>query len=137
MNKCTSVLSLARNDISLIVFQNARKDDDSKGSSDSSSSHLPVNIANGTINFSMGKMLPTVGGTSGVTSAMTPSIRKEDVLHKPSDTLPIIKQSLLDQLTLEKGRTWFNRRVPTLNNTVKSAKRKKKKFYFETSWSCA
>ncbi len=69
-------------DMPLQPLQNARKDDESStgGASESASgvtgaAGLPLNIANGSINLNVGKMLPNVPSAMGAAGAsMSPSI---------------------------------------------------------------
>lgn len=59
-------------DLPLQPLQNARKEGDN--SADPSSSMLPVNIANGSINVSMGKLLPTQATSLPKMPSMSPSL---------------------------------------------------------------
>ena len=78
-------------------LQNARKDEQGGGEQggvggsnvvDAAASMLPVNIANGSINISMGKMMPTNAATK-MAASMSPSLS----LSKMSNVIPNLGQS--------------------------------------------
>ena len=72
-------------DMPLQPLQNARKEDDAgAGGGDSASSIIPVNIANGSINISMGKMIPGSQNVVPKMASMSPSLS----LSKMSNVIP-------------------------------------------------
>lgn len=74
---------LPYSDMPLQPLQNARKEDDKEDAA--SNSMLPVNIANGSINISMGKMLPSQATASlNKIPSMSPSLSLPKIPSMPS-----------------------------------------------------